>query len=118
MSLLDRGNADILLYPEIAVTDADGNTRTKASDTPIPLRVQLQPVGQSGTAARRAEQDNEGYESEVVMRMRLLRKDSHIEIGAQSKVLYEGEIWSVFGDPRRFFNSPRTTHWDYSLRRA
>lgn len=118
MSLLDKGNADILLYPEIAVTDADGNIRTKASDTPIPLRVLLQPVGQSGTAARRAEQDNEGYESEVVMRMRLLRKDGGIEVGAQAKVEYEGEIWSVFGPPRRFFNSPRTQHFDYMLRRA
>lgn len=118
MSLLDRGNADILLYPEIAVTDADGNTRTKASDTPIPLRVQLQPVGQSGTAARRAEQDNEGYESEEVMRMRLLRRDEDIVVGAQAQVVYEGETWSVFGKPRRYFNSSRTTHWDYSLRRA
>lgn len=118
MSLLDKGNADVLLYPEIAVKDRDGNTRTKASDTPIPLRVWLSPVGQSGTAARRAEQDNEGYETEKVLRMRLRRKDQNIEIGAQSKVEWKGGTYAVFGDVTEHLGSPRTRHFVYQLRRS
>lgn len=118
MSLLDRGNAWVELYQEEVVTDEDGNTRTRASDTPIPLWVWLQPQGQSGTAARRAEQDNEGYETEKVMRMRMVRSNSHIIIGAQAKIKWDGQTWSVFGDATPHMGSPRTAHSFYHLRRS
>lgn len=118
MSLLDRGNADIELYPEELVYDRDGNPHTQAAKEPVKLRVWLAPVGQSGTSARRAEQDNEGFETEKVMRMRLLRKDQGLEIGAQAKIKFEGQIWSVFGDCTKYMGSPRTAHHDYMLRRA
>lgn len=118
MSLLDRGNADILLYPEEVVISRDGNKQTKASKTPVKMRVWLAPIGQSGTSARRAEQDNEGFETESVMRMRLLRKDQGTRIGAQSKIEWQGETWSVFGDVTPYMGSPRTAHHDYTLRRA
>lgn len=118
MSLLDRGNADIELYQEELVFDKDGNAHTQAAKVPTPLRVWLAPIGQSGTSARRAEQDNEGFETEKVMRMRLLRKDHGLEIGAQAKVVFEGQEWSVFGDRTKYMGSPRTAHHDYMLRRA
>lgn len=118
MSLLDRHNAEVILYPEEAVKDMDGNIRTRASKTGIPLKVWLAVQNQSGTASRRAEQDNEGFETERVMRMRVLRKDSHIEIGAQAKVEWEGRMYSVFGDAIPYIGSPRTRHFDYTLRRA
>lgn len=118
MSLLDRGNKDVILYPEEVVKDRDGNTRTRASKVGIPLRVWIAPVGASGTSARRAEQDNEGYETEKQRRMRLRRQDDHIHIGAQSKIEIDGQIWSVFGDVTEYLGSPRTQHKDYMLRRA
>lgn len=118
MSLLDRGNKDIILYPEEVVKDRDGNTRTRASKVGIPLRVWIAPVGASGTSARRSEQDNEGYETEKHRRMRVRRKDDHIHIGAQSQVEIDGQIWSVFGDVTEYLGSPRTYHKDYMLRRA
>lgn len=118
MSLLDRGNQSIVLYPEEAVEDRDGNIRTRPSKTGIPLRVWLQPQGQSGTAARRAEQDNEGYESEKVLRMRLRRQDHHIEIGAQSAVEFDGKRWAVFGDEWVYQGSERTRHRVFNLRRS
>lgn len=118
MSLLDRWNAEVLVYLEEVVEDRDGNIRTRASKEPTPMKVWIAPVSQSGTSARRAEQDNEGYETEQVLRMRLLRKDMHIKIGAQSKVLIDGEMWSVFGDRTRYRASDRTRHHDYTLRRA
>lgn len=118
MSLLDRWNTEVLVYLEEAVEDRDGNIRTRASDTPTPLKVWLAPVSQSGTSARRAEQDNEGYETEQVLRMRLLRKDMGLNIGAQSKVELDGEMWSVFGNRTKYRASNRTHHHDYTLRRA
>lgn len=118
MSLLDKWNAEVVLYPEETIEDVDGNIRTRASKTPIPLKVWLSILNQSGTAARRAEQDNEGFETEQVLRMRLRRQDSHIPIGAQSKVVWEGNTWSVFGDRIPYMGSPRTKHYTYTLRRA
>ena len=93
MSLLDRGNKDVILYPEEVVKDRDGNTRTRPSKVGIPLRVWLAPVGASGTSARRAEQDNEGYETEKQQRMRLRRRDEHIQIGAQSQAEIDAKSW-------------------------
>lgn len=118
MSLLDRGNQSIVLYPEEAVVDGDGNIRTRASKTGIPIRVWLQPQGQSGTAARRAEQDSEGYESEKVLRMRLRRQDRGLQIGAQSAVEFNGQRWSVFGDEWVYQGSERTKHRVFNLRRS
>ena len=118
MSLLDRGNKDVILYPEEAVKDRDGNTRTRPSKVGIPLRVWIAPVGASGTSARRSEQDNEGYETEKHKRMRIPRKYDHIHIGAQSQVEIDGQIWSVFVDVSEYLGSPRTKHKDYMLRRA
>src|SRR5699024_4583433 len=118
MSLLDRGNEDVILYQDEVGTDRDGNTSMRPSKVGIPLRVWLAPVGASGTSARRAEQDNEGYETEKHMRMRLRRRDEHIQIGAQSQVEIDGQIWSVFGDATEYLGSPRTKHKDYMLRRA
>lgn len=118
MSLLDRGNKDVILYPEEVVKDRDGNTRTRPSKVGIPLRVWIAPVGASGTSARRSEQDNEGYETEKHRRMRVRRQDEHIYIGAQSQIEIDGQIWSVFGDVTEYLGSPRTYHKDYMLRRA
>lgn len=118
MSLLDKGNVEVLLYPEEVVLDMDGNTRTRASSTAIPIRVSLQTMNQSGTASRRAEQDNEGFTVEKVLRMRIARKDDHHEIGAQAKIQWGDEMYSVFGDVTRQMGSPRTAHNIYTLRRS
>lgn len=118
MSLLDKGNIDGILYPEEAVTDADGNVRTRAASEGIPVRLWIQPQGQSGTAARRAEQDNEGYEIEQVLRVRFARRFEHLEVGAQAKIEIEGQVWSVFGDVVKHLGSPRTRHKVYTLRRS
>lgn len=118
MSLLDSWNTEVVLFPEEVVVDEDGNTRTQASKVGIPLRVTLQPWGQSGTSARKREQDLEGFMTEKVYRMRLRREDSHIVIGAQSKVLVGDKLFSVFGDATWYMGSPRTRHVDYALWRS
>lgn len=106
------------MYLEEQVEDRDGNIRTRASSTPTRMKVWIAPLAQSGTSARRAEQDNEGYESEQVYRMRVRRQDHGVYIGAQSKIVINGQVWSVFGDKYEFRGSPRTHHQDYYLRRS
>lgn len=116
MSLLDRGTEDILVFLEKTMVDEDGNTRTYASREGIPAKVRLQVLGQSGTSARRAEQDNEGYEGEKVYSLRFPRSWPHL-LGAQAQVEWRGVRWAVFGDANYYTNSPNTTHLTYTIKR-
>ena len=64
MSLLDRGNEWVTIYPEKQVIDRDGNILLQPDfDNPVRAWVRIQPAAQSGTSARRAEQASEGYET-------------------------------------------------------
>ena len=117
MSLLDRGRETVILYPEVVVTDADGNIKTQPSATGITItRCVVQTQNQSGTAARRKEQDNEGFETDQIYRVRLPRSYQGT-IGAQAKLVWRGQEWAVFGDPIRYSGSARTAHYDFSIRR-
>lgn len=116
MSLLDRGNATITVYPEVERIDRDGNTITEPAKTGYPLRVMIQPRGQSGTSARRAEQDNEGFETEKEYRMRPVRGAAII--GAQARIEWEGQYWAVHGDPTLYNGSWRTRRHEYTIRRT
>lgn len=116
MSLLDSANEDVIVYPEETVIDADGNVRTRPSATGIPTRARLQVQGQSGTSARRQEQDNEGYEGEKVYKIRFPRSFPHI-LGAQSVIEWRGQRWAVFGDANYYTGSRNTSHVDYTIKR-
>ena len=125
MSLLDRspGFEPCNIYMEITTTDADGNTVTKASTTPIPATARFQIQNQSGTSSRLAEQNNEGYESEKVYSMRLPRawEAEHGELQMQAKVGWgldsQGReaIYEIFGDVLKVGVAPRTRHNVYNL---
>lgn len=120
MSLLDKGNFDVVVFPEEEFVDADGNRLTRASQTGIPARAMIQLASQSGTSARRSEQDEEGFESEEVYRLRFTRADDRKlgRLGPQSQVEWNGYKWSLFGFPRIYAGSPRTAHYDYMIRRT
>lgn len=116
MSLLDRGcNQDVVVFPEVATTDRDGNIRTTCSDTGIETRARIQWMGQSGTASRRQEQDNEGFESEKVYSIRFPR--GFQILGAQSQIEWQGVRWVLFGDVNRYTGSRETTHETYTIKR-
>ncbi|AXH44648.1 head-to-tail stopper [Mycobacterium phage PhishRPhriends] len=121
MSLLDGGPAyeDVIVYPEEVFTDEDGNTQTRPSKTGIPAKARFQVQGQSGTSARRAEQDNEGFESEKVYRMRFPRSwdAEHGVLGAQSEIEWRGARWALFGDVNFYNSSRRTARVDYTVKR-
>lgn len=118
MSLLNFANEDIIIYHEVVDTDTDGNVLTRPSDTGIPAQAMIQIVAQSGTSARRAEQDNEGFETEEVYRMRLRRYDTQPLIGAQARIQWRGDYWAVVGKPQFYRGSSRTAHTDYRIRRT
>lgn len=121
MSLLDTGAryTPVLVYPEVQTVDEDGNIFTKPSTTPIEAIARLQVQNQSGTSARRAEQDNEGFESEKVYRMRFPRSftKEHGILGAQSQIVWRGERWAVFGDATVYDSSPALARVDYTIKR-
>ena len=117
MSLLDHGPETIILYNEETYTDPDGNPSRRASATGVTVtNCVIQPAAQSGTSQRREEQDNEGFESEQVYRLRPPRSFT-TEIGMLAKIEWRGDIWGVVGKGKRYNGSPRTAHRDYVIRR-
>ncbi|ATW60149.1 head-to-tail stopper [Mycobacterium phage Ph8s] len=121
MSLLDTGARyqSVIVYPEEMVIDSDGNKRTKPSKTGIPALARLQVANQSGTSARRAEQDNEGFETEKVYRMRFPRSftKEHGILGAQAQIEWRGQRWALFGDATVYDSSPALSRVDYTIKR-
>lgn len=117
MSLLDKANEDVVVYLEEEWTDRDGNLGTRPSAVGIPAKATIQPAAQSGTSARRSEQDNEGYETEGVYRIRFARSFPYV-LGAQSRVEWNGQYWALIGDVHLYNGSPRTRHVDYTIRRS
>ena len=118
MSLLDRGNETVTIQPPTYVEDEDGNlmpTYNPANESVA--RVRLQPSAQSGTSARRAEQDNEGFESEQLYALRFVR-GQEITLDPLTKVIWEGKTWHIFGYPRKYNGSSRTHRLEYLIRRT
>lgn len=121
MSLLDTGARyqDVLVYPEMMWEDSDGNKFTGPAKCPIKAIARLQVANQSGTSARRAEQDNEGFETEKVYRMRFPRSftKTYGILGAQSQIVWRGQRWALFGDATVYESSPALQRVDYTIKR-
>lgn len=117
MSLLDQGRENIVVYQQIATTDRDGNIILKPSAVGTPTIATIQLLAQSGTSQRRAEQTNEGYETEETYRLRLPRSFPYV-LEAQAQVEWNGLRWSIVGKVRRYNGSNKTRHLDYMIRRA
>ncbi|GAA5081540.1 MULTISPECIES: hypothetical protein [Nocardia] len=118
MSLLNKANESVIVYPEEVVTDADGNTRTRPAKAGFPALAMIRSAAQSGTSARRTEQDNEGYESEQLFKLRFPRGfNNNRPLGAQTQIEWNGVRWALFGDAVPFNGSRRTAHLAYMIRR-
>lgn len=107
MSLLNRGTETVSVFPEETVTDADGNTKTRASSVGVVARAVVQPAGAG------KEGEDVGFESRSRYRLRLV--DYLIPLGAQSQVEWRGERWAVDGPPMVYGTSSRTRHTDYHI---
>jgi hypothetical protein len=118
VSLLSKGNATVTIQPPVYVADEDGNlmpTYNPADE--FTAWVRLQPSAQSGTSARRAEQDNEGFESEELYSLRFVRGQEDT-LDPMTKVIWDGKTWHIFGYPKRYNGSLRTKRLEYLIRRT
>lgn len=118
MSLLDFGNEVVTIQPPTYEADEDGNlmpTYNPANE--FTATVRLQPSAQSGTSARRAEQDNEGFETEEMYSLRFVRSQE-ADLDPMTKVIWNGGTWHVFGFPKRYNGSLRTRRLEYMIRRT
>jgi hypothetical protein len=116
VSLLNKAVEDILIFHQVEVTDRDGNTILRPSIVGVPAKATIQPAQQSGTSARRAEQDNEGYETEQNYRLRFSRRDN-LTMDLEAEIQWLGVRWTVVGKAVRYNGSVRTRHIDYMIRR-
>lgn len=105
------------MYPAVDYVDADGNPSKRPSDEGFPLRVMIQPKAQSGTSARRTENNEEGWFTEQAYRMRVLQ-DFDTLIDPRGIVEWNGERWEIIGEPILYNGSSRTRHTDYTIRRS
>lgn len=119
MSLLDKAQQTVTVFPQEYFEDDLGNTLFRASSVGYVAKAEIQAARQSGTSARRAEQDNEGYETEETFRLRFTRAHdrTHERLGQGAQIEWEGKRWTVIGFPTPYSGSPRTAHLDYMIRR-
>ena len=119
MSLLTRGRETVVVHHDEVWTSPDGNIMHRPSNTDVETitgcAVQL--AAQSGTSARRAEQDEEGYNTEDVYRFRPPQSYTR-RIGFGATAEWRGLTWAVIGNPKEFNGSDTTQHIDYTLRRT
>lgn len=120
MSLLDKAQQDVIVYPQEDFLDEDGNVLYRPALVGYPARAEVQPARQSGTSARRAEQDNEGYESEENYRLRFDREHdrTHAMLRQGAQIKWNDKVWSIVGEPTVYMGSRRTAHIDYMMRRT
>lgn len=120
MSQLDVMNVEVVVFPQVETPSRHGNPTTKASETGIPTPARIQVASSSGTSARRAEQDNEGFESEVFYRIRFPKSFDSTNgiLGMQSKIRWEDKDYGIFGVPQRYMGSSRTAHIEYLMQRS
>lgn len=119
MALLDKAKQDVIVFPQETFIDEDGNTMLRVSTVGYAAKAEIQPARQSGTSARRAEQDNEGFETEETYRLRFTRKHDRTMplLGQAAQVEWRGVRWKMVGEPTLYFGSRRTEHVDYQIRR-
>lgn len=119
MALLDKAVEDVIVYPEVEDADELGNIILRPAAVGYATKATIQPARQSGTSARRAEQDNEGYETEENYRVRFTRKHDreHGLIGQGAELEWRGKRWTFVGLPTIYNGSRRTRHVDYQIQR-
>lgn len=97
MSLLDRANTTLTIYPEVVVTDADGNTSRgpAAQGVLVPAMVwqyQGEAAGDEPLVV--------GQSTETIYKVRLVRSVT-VPVGPWSVVVYEGQDCDVDSELNR-----------------
>lgn len=103
MSLLDWGNEVVDVFPEKTGTDEYGNTLLvpgdPETDMPVPLAARVQP----STA-----EENAALGLALSTSYRVVSRD--FPGGALAVLRWDGRLWDVIGEPKRYNGSPQTRH--------
>lgn len=90
MSILDRGNADIIVYPQELTTDSFGNPRWAPSETGVQIRAMVWAIA-TAEAALLSRETGEAY------RVRPVRGEP-VPVGPWATVEWDGREWDVHGE--------------------
>ncbi|GAU66663.1 hypothetical protein SSP35_03_03110 [Streptomyces sp. NBRC 110611] len=105
MSLLDRGNETVTIYPQEQTTDDRGNVVWRPSAIPVVVRCRIQPEDpDEPTVAGQA----------TTTTYRVIARDA--PLGPWARVEWDGRTWDVVGEPRRYNGSSATRHIDALIR--
>lgn len=108
MSLLDRGEQTLDIYPEASTTDSLGNVVVGPAEEPIRIVASVQPVTSDELSA---------VGQDLVTTYRLIARTAPLGAWARIRwVNHSGTWWDVIGRPRRYGMSKRTAHIDAILR--
>ncbi|MFE3461368.1 hypothetical protein ACFXKD_27810 [Nocardiopsis aegyptia] len=105
MSLLDGGPDEVLIYPEVESTDADGNPIRVPALVPVAVRGRVQPVTSEDVIAAG---------QQTTTRYRFITRDA--PLGAWALVTWDGRDWDLEGEPLWSRGSKRTRHVTAILR--
>lgn len=104
MSLLDDdANETVLVWPEVAGTDVDGNPTRVPASSPVTVRCRVQPLTSEETPG-----------DPLATVYRAVSRDW--PRGAASRVSWDGREWDVDGEPKRHSGSETTRHVTVLLR--
>lgn len=111
MSLLNRGTEVVTVFPEVTVTDSDGNQFTRVGTTGIVTRGSVQPISSTENT------DGGGFNTVSRYRLRLAGgwPTGGSILGAQAQVEWRGKRYSIDGDAQLHTGSPRTAHAVYTI---
>lgn len=108
MSLLDRGEETLDVYPEVETLDDLGNVVVGPASEPVRIRASVQPVTSDELSA---------VGQDLVTTYRVICRSAPLSAWARVRwVSAGGTWWDVIGRPRRYGMSPRTAHIDALLR--
>lgn len=111
MSLLDRGNEIVTIYPEVQTVSKDGNTVSRPSDTGVTARVSIQPISPGSPN----DTDEQGVAAgSALYRLRPLR-GQHTALGKATQIEWNSKRYALVGDPIRYNGSSRTAHVEYRI---
>jgi hypothetical protein len=104
--LLDKGRELILVYPEVTLTNARGDTVRLPSETPVEVWV-------TASAQRQGDAEIAGQVS--IKSVRCIARSA--PVGSWAKVVYQGEEWDLAVPPRFTAGLSRATqHVEFILR--
>lgn len=113
MSLLRRGTETVTVFPEVTVTDADGNKFTQAGTMGIVVKASVQPISST-------EDNDGGFHTTSRYRLRLAGGFPFGGgiLGAQARVEWRDKLYSIVGDAELHTGSTRTAHAVYTMVRS